>query len=267
VLINSVDLFSVFVNFTSPFSASSSMMRMPSAPNSLQKVSYLTRFHLVVQVSYRMCASALLKRTSSCWDTRKLNQVIMGNTRKPNQVKLKINHRRHLMHVATKPKLKTRFSAKLKNESRKANSNGMAALTSFSTAGVKSHAWVFDATHWRLTTARGRPLWLVNWRVEKKLNKQRVGDEVGRADVKCCLQFHVLLPPQPNPLLKWHRWDINTLSVCGMRWRTTMKNEFEFSSSLWQIKTTNHRLEKHRFGKLVVPKFFFEQTSEMTMQK
>ena len=140
VLINSVDLFSVFVNFTSPFSASSSMMRMPSAPNSLQKVSYLTRFHLVVQVSYRMCASALLKRTSSCWDTRKLNQVIMGNTRKPNQVKLKINHRRHLMHVATNPKLKTRFSAKLKNESQKVDSNGMAALTSFSTAGVKSHA-------------------------------------------------------------------------------------------------------------------------------
>ena len=35
-----------------------------------------------------------------------------------------------------------------------------------------------------------------------------------------------------------------------------MKNEFEFSSSLWQIKTTNHRLEKHRFGKMVVPMFF-----------
>ena len=35
-----------------------------------------------------------------------------------------------------------------------------------------------------------------------------------------------------------------------------MKNEFEFSSYLWQIKTTNHRLEKHRFGKMVVPKFF-----------
>ena len=102
--------------------------------------SYLTQFHLVVQVSYSMCASALLKRTSSCWDTRKLNQVIMGNTRKLNQVKLKINHRRHLMHVATNPKLKTRFSAKLKNESQKVDSNGMAALTSFSTAGVKSHA-------------------------------------------------------------------------------------------------------------------------------
>ena len=113
--------------------------------------SYLTQFHLVVQVSYSMCASALLKRTSSCWDTRKLNQVIMGNTRKLNQVKLKINHRRHLVHVATNPKLKTRFSAKLKNESQKVDSNWMAALKSFSTAGVKSHAWVFDATHWRLT--------------------------------------------------------------------------------------------------------------------
>ena len=118
--------------------------------------SYLTQFHLVVQVSYSMCASALLKRTSSCWDTRKLNQVIMGNTRKLNQVKLKINHRRHLMHVATNPKLKTRFSAKLKNESQKVDSNGMAALTSFSTAGVKSHAWVFDATRWRLTLGVSR---------------------------------------------------------------------------------------------------------------
>ena len=87
-----------------------------------------------------MCASALLKRTSSCWDTRKLNQDIMGNTRKLNQGKLKINHRRHLMHIATNSKLKTRFTAKLKNESQKVDSNGMAALTSFSTAGVKSHA-------------------------------------------------------------------------------------------------------------------------------